>query len=137
VRLDGVYRDARGRSNAVRAARGIDPSAAERFTLRQIGDRDGWVCQLCRLPVDPHTTRAENAALVASIDHIERYGPHTRENVQLTHLWCNGFRDHCEYVGLEPTTDHYRVGLNYRLTHPGTKMKYAARVTHRLMIEAG
>lgn len=56
----------------------------------QIFHRDGWICQLCDLPVDrgaavPHP-------LAATLDHIiplARGGTHEPSNVQLAHFLCN------------------------------------------------
>jgi 5-methylcytosine-specific restriction endonuclease McrA len=63
---------------------------AERFTNREIYERDKWVCQLCRRNVD--STLAYPHPLSASLDHImpkSRGGDHIRANVQLAHLACN------------------------------------------------
>jgi hypothetical protein len=55
-----------------------------------IFDRDGWICQLCRQPVDA-SLRWPNKWM-ATIDHIVQIahgGPDTPDNVQLAHLSCN------------------------------------------------
>lgn len=52
--------------------------------------RDGWLCQLCRLPVDPSLRSPDPGS--ASLDHIHplsRGGEHSMRNVQLAHLGCN------------------------------------------------
>lgn len=62
----------------------------ERFTCREIHERDGWRCGLCSGPVNkrlkaPHPMRA-------SVDHIvplSKGGDHTRRNVQSSHWLCN------------------------------------------------
>jgi 5-methylcytosine-specific restriction endonuclease McrA len=62
----------------------------ERFKVRDIYDRDRWVCGICNGKVDkrlkyPHP-------MSASLDHIiplAKGGTHTRDNVQLAHLVCN------------------------------------------------
>lgn len=62
----------------------------EVFTRQEIGERDGWVCGLCALPIDqslpwPHPQSQ-------SLDHLiplARGGRHTRSNSQITHLICN------------------------------------------------
>ena len=88
-------------SNAARDARRRlreRPSVeVEAFTRDQIGDRDGWVCGICREHVDrsipawmPGTWVQDRRA--ASIDHVvplAKGGQHTRENVQIAHLGCN------------------------------------------------
>lgn len=63
---------------------------AEVFDSREVFDRDGWVCGICRDPVDPVITWPDPRS--ASLDHIlpvARGGPHTRANCQCSHLGCN------------------------------------------------
>jgi 5-methylcytosine-specific restriction endonuclease McrA len=62
----------------------------ERFQRKEIYLRDGWVCQLCKLPVDKALKFPD--LMSASLDHvipIVRGGAHTRQNSQLAHLGCN------------------------------------------------
>jgi hypothetical protein len=62
----------------------------ERFSLADIAERDGWRCGICEDPVDP-SYRAPDPR-TPSIDHIKpivRGGTETRDNVRLTHLFCN------------------------------------------------
>lgn len=65
----------------------------ERFTVAEIGERDGWLCGICgdtARPVDPARGRPD--PLSASIDHIVPVaagGTHTRANVQIAHWFCN------------------------------------------------
>lgn len=69
------------------ARRGL---SVERFTERDIFERDGWRCQLCRATVDPVLVWPH--PLSASLDHIlpiSKGGQHRRANVQLAHLRCN------------------------------------------------
>lgn len=62
----------------------------EEIDIKEIYDRDLWVCQLCKNKVDkklkyPHPQSA-------SLDHIipiSLGGGHLKNNVQLTHLVCN------------------------------------------------
>lgn len=88
-------------SNAARDARRRlrerPPVEVEAFTRDEVGDRDGWVCGICRGHVDrtlpawlPGTWVQNRDA--ASIDHVvplAKGGQHTRENVQIAHLGCN------------------------------------------------
>lgn len=63
---------------------------AELFSYQEIFERDGWVCGICDLTVDP--TLDYPHPLSRSLDHIlplSRGGTHTRANVQLAHLQCN------------------------------------------------
>lgn len=63
---------------------------AERFTDREIFDRDGWLCGLCGLLVDRALLHPD--LMAASLDHIipvVRGGHHTRRNVRCTHALCN------------------------------------------------
>lgn len=62
----------------------------DRFTVIQIGDRDGWTCQLCGDPVAPDLRSPDPES--RSIDHVVAVrlgGPDTLGNVRLTHLGCN------------------------------------------------
>lgn len=71
----------RNRRHRLRAA-----GPSERFTLREIAERDGWICHLCRLKVSKND---------ASIDHlvpVSKGGAHTRANVALAHRVCNSAR---------------------------------------------
>jgi hypothetical protein len=87
----------RTRPRNARKTGGVKPDAgqrpAETFTTADIGERDGWICGICQ-----DTSRLVNPqpgsprALTPSIDHIipvASGGTHTRDNVQITHLWCN------------------------------------------------
>ena len=68
----------------------MDKANSEKFDPMEIYERNGWVCMLCREPVDkslkwPHE-------LSASLDHtlpLVAGGLHTRDNCQLAHLICN------------------------------------------------
>lgn len=63
---------------------------AERFSVDEIFERDGWLCQICgeevsRFVAWPHPRSA-------SLDHkvpLARGGKHTPENTQCAHLGCN------------------------------------------------
>jgi 5-methylcytosine-specific restriction endonuclease McrA len=65
----------------------------ESFTVREIGERDGWRCGICRDRahlVVPARKRPD--PLSPSIDHIVPLalgGTHTRSNVQIAHWFCN------------------------------------------------
>lgn len=88
-RRDADSRDRKHRRRIV--VNGLDGEAYERIDDREIFERDGWRCGLCRKKVDrrlrsPHP-------MSASIDHvvpIAEGGRHVRANVQLAHRWCNG-----------------------------------------------
>lgn len=56
----------------------------------EIFQRDGWVCGLCGLPVDPELRYPHPRS--KSLDHIiplSKGGDHGPHNVQLAHLHCN------------------------------------------------
>jgi 5-methylcytosine-specific restriction endonuclease McrA len=64
--------------------------AAEPYTLREIGERDAWVCHLCSEAIDPALRYPDQAS--SSVDHlvpISRGGPDTRANVKISHWLCN------------------------------------------------
>lgn len=58
--------------------------------LRDVGDRDGWLCGLCGEPVDA-TLKVPNR-WAPTVDHIVPLvlgGTHDWDNVQLAHMTCN------------------------------------------------
>lgn len=62
----------------------------EAFDRREIFERDGWVCQICELPIVPTVQWPDPGS--ASLDHvvpISRGGLHSRANAQAAHLHCN------------------------------------------------
>ena len=67
-----------------RGARPGESRPAIPLTLRtRVVERDGYVCQLCGLPVEPSDVH---------LDHIEPWskgGRHTLANLQVTHSTCN------------------------------------------------
>ena len=68
----------------------LQDATIERFDPESIYDRDGWVCQLCGLPVDRTLVWPDPAS--KSLDHIVPLvagGAHSRLNTQLAHWICN------------------------------------------------
>jgi hypothetical protein len=65
----------------------------EEFRLVDVFERDGWTCQICMEPIDP-ALKAPNQ-WARSIDHrvpLSRGGPHSFDNCQAAHLWCNSVK---------------------------------------------
>ena len=90
--LARLYESKTDRNAAHRARRQlrISNAAYERFTRREIFERDGWLCQLCGDPVERGPGATRN--LSPSLDHVVplvRGGGHTRANVQCAHWICN------------------------------------------------
>lgn len=57
---------------------------------RAILERDGWICQLCRKPIDPELRHPDRMS--QSVDHrraAEKGGAHDPANFQAAHLGCN------------------------------------------------
>jgi hypothetical protein len=106
-----VKADTRSRTKAKRANQGIGISSQEMFSVAAIGVRDNWTCQLCFGQVEPNPAAVDTQYLRASIDHRDEGGPHTLNNVQLTHECCNNFRDHARQVAYPhtPTVEQYRA----------------------------
>jgi hypothetical protein len=83
--------------------------------VTEVGERDRWVCGLCQdtgrlVDPSPDATRA----LSPSIDHIVTVsdgGTHTRDNVRITHLWCNTERNN----GKPPSPEYMRAQLTQLL----------------------
>lgn len=62
----------------------------ERVYRSKVYERDGWICQVCGLLVDPALRHPNRMA--ASLDHrvpLARGGTHTFANCQLAHFSCN------------------------------------------------
>lgn len=85
---DRLLADSRDRKHRRRAiTRAAD---AERIDSREIYERDGWRCGLCRRKVNAKLKHPNLRS--ASLDHIvplARGGRHVRTNVHLAHLGCN------------------------------------------------
>lgn len=62
---------------------------AERFTDREIFERDGWVCGLCGDPTDRSPGAIERRPSLDHVVPITRHGHHTRRNTRCTHWICN------------------------------------------------
>ena len=62
----------------------------EKFTDREIFDRDHWVCGICEEDIDRSLSHPHPRSV--SLDHIvpvAKGGGHTRANVRAAHLRCN------------------------------------------------
>ncbi len=68
-------------------------TTTETFTLREIADRDGWICHLCGkhvADVEYNYRRTD-----PTLDHlipVSEGGRHERSNVRLAHMACNSAR---------------------------------------------
>ena len=75
----------------------------ESFSLAEIGERDLWRCGICLDPVNRQFHMPDPRA--PSMDHIKALslgGTHTRDNVRVTHLFCNMDRNYAAKPGLSP-----------------------------------
>jgi hypothetical protein len=64
--------------------------AYERIDRSEVFERDGWMCGICSLPVDPDAKFPDAGS--PTLDHIvpmSRGGGHLLANVQLAHFHCN------------------------------------------------
>lgn len=64
--------------------------AAEVYTAKQVAQRDLWICQLCRGPIDSAVKHPDPGSL--AIDHILaliKGGADNLTNVWATHKFCN------------------------------------------------
>ena len=104
-----VYREKNGhwRQRYPAAAAAIDArrrmlvqaATVEPFAPRQVYERDGWVCRLCRLPIDPAVAWPDSMS--ASVDHVvplSKGGEHSMTNAQAAHLGCNSRK--CDQLGV-------------------------------------
>lgn len=69
---------------------------------KRIAERDGWICQLCLLPIPKDTVETGWEGydpLYPSLDHIITYSQFSQSgndadiNLQLAHLQCNVWRN--------------------------------------------
>jgi 5-methylcytosine-specific restriction endonuclease McrA len=73
--------------------RGAKPSRSYPMTIRDLGNRDGWRCHLCRRRVDKDLPWPNSAS--PSFDHlipVSAGGDDEPENLALAHLGCNSRR---------------------------------------------
>jgi len=83
-------REAYNRRNAERRARERGAVVGDRFTRREVFDRDGWICQLCLAPIDWNLSgRGRWAPALDHIVPLVHGGSHTWDNVQAAHSGCN------------------------------------------------
>lgn len=83
-----------------RCGRNVSRSRRGRFQVRPkvrlaIYERDGWICQLCRDPVDRELGVSDLWA--ATLDHViprshTLFPDDSPENLQLAHRWCNSVK---------------------------------------------
>lgn len=68
--------------------------AGEHFTVREIADRDGWVCHICqrRIPDKGSWTNEDDDPTIDHLVPLSRGGEHTRVNVAIAHRLCNSCR---------------------------------------------
>ena len=96
-------REARGQWDRRRREQMRTNGPRESFTIKEIGERDFWRCGICLDPVDPKIRRPDPRA--PSVDHIKALwagGTHTRDNVRITHLFCNMDRNYVDAPTLSP-----------------------------------
>lgn len=65
-------------------------TGGEIFTLRQVAERDGWRCHICKRSVPDREYKARK--LDPTIDHlvpVSEGGTHSLDNVALAHNRCN------------------------------------------------
>jgi 5-methylcytosine-specific restriction endonuclease McrA len=85
-----VGRAVKRRQNRRRAERRRSNGPRQRFTLQQVGDRDGWMCAICCAAVSsvfqsPHPCSAS----VHHVVEVVQGGTDTLDNVVLAHRFCN------------------------------------------------
>jgi 5-methylcytosine-specific restriction endonuclease McrA len=73
----------------------------EKFNDTEIFERDGWLCQLCGLPINREARKPHPMSV--SLDHIVPIslgGAHSRANTQCAHYGCN-VRKNNRYEGFQ------------------------------------
>jgi len=105
ARTELSERRRRESSNASRHARRVrvETATIERFDPHEVYERDGWICALCREPVNRAIQYPD--PMCASLDHtlpLGAGGEHSRANTQLAHWLCNVRKGARTESGLEP-----------------------------------
>lgn len=80
------------RREAKKASQPLSPN--DRYDDPEIFERDNWICQLCKYPIDREATVGRDDWSV-TIDHIIPFdldGPDAKWNVQCAHLLCNSIK---------------------------------------------
>lgn len=74
-------------------------SVNKRSVVERLGERDGWICHLCKLPVDRSLYWPNGKA--GSVDHVIAVyhgGSDEDSNLALSHLTCNTARGYRELI---------------------------------------
>lgn len=92
-------RESSRRQKQVRRVR-IKSLPRENFRDREIFDRDGWICGICKEPVDRLLRHPDPFSV--SLDHViplcaPQSPGHIRSNVQCSHLYCNIVVKHARF----------------------------------------
>ncbi|MFE9114848.1 HNH endonuclease [Streptomyces collinus] len=104
--------DSKRAQNQRRRERMRSNGSVERYTAKEIGARDGWVCGLCQDPVDQAYQHPDPRS--PSIDHVRCIaagGTDTRDNVRLTHWGCNHERNASTPLGTVEEAETQRAVL--------------------------
>jgi len=87
---DSVDRLRRRRSEAGRRRRAAGWKSGQKGRWRGICERDGWVCWICRLPIDAALSPPDR--LAGTADHVlplSKGGSDTDGNLRAAHFSCN------------------------------------------------
>ncbi|MEU3979458.1 HNH endonuclease signature motif containing protein [Streptomyces sp. NPDC026672] len=106
--------DAKRAQDRRRRERVRDKGGAGRYTVEEIGERDGWVCGLCRDAVDGNGTYRHPDPRSPSVDHVRAIaagGADTVDNVRLTHWGCNHERNDGTPLGTVEEAESRRAAL--------------------------
>jgi HNH endonuclease len=126
-------REARWKQERQRRERLRTNGPRESFTLEDIGDRDGWVCGLCLDPIDRKFAAPDPRS--PSIDHVKAIaagGAHTRDNVRITHLYCNMDRSYIDRPRRLILRDRNGQIILDQEVHPRTPEQARGRLARRV-----
>lgn len=85
------------RRAAHRTRKHLERTAArdgEHFTVREIAERDGWTCHLCRrrIPARAEWSNQDDDPTIDHLTPLSAGGTHVRANVAIAHRICNSRR---------------------------------------------
>lgn len=117
----------RGTNPAARGAFERATAKKRRAKLRQLAERDKWICHICEQPVDPELFGVPNHPMAPSGDHKVRRadgGRSAPENLALAHRKCNSEKEENSLPGGRDLAEEERR-LVHAIERTGSRLRKA------------